>query len=349
MPSLYITEPGAAVRKSGESFVVTVDDDPDGAGPLPEKHRKLLEVEAHRLELVALVGRVHATSDAVQLCLERGIAIAWFKWNGDYLGRLVPEGARSADLRLLQYAAAHEPASRLARARGVVAAKLANAAAVLGDVQSNEAGSPSLGAAIAELRKRSGDAPSAAGAESLLGVEGAGTRTYFEAFGGAFKADIRFEGRERRPPPDPANALLSFGYVLLGNLLAGMLEARGLDPALGFFHEVRPGRASLALDMLEELRFPVVDRFVLRGCNLRVFRSEMFEPDPDRPGGVRLTADGHKTFFREWEAHLARPLREKGAAAAERLEVRGMLRRQIDRLAADLRGGAVYAPFEYGE
>ena len=112
--------------------------------------------------------------------------------------------------------------------------------------------------------------------------------------------------------------MLSFGYVLLGDLLAGMLEARGLDPALGFFHEPRPGRPSLALDLLEEFRHPVVDRFVLRVSNLRILRPTMFEPDePDEldeteAGGVRLTRDGLKRFFRAWEKHLSRPLLERG-------------------------------------
>jgi CRISPR-associated protein Cas1 len=139
--------------------------------------------------------------------------------------------------------------------------------------------------------------------------------------------------------------LLSLGYVLLGNHLAGLLEARGLDPALGFFHEVRPGRPALALDLLEEFRHPVVDRFVLRACNLRVFRPGAFEPDPERPGGVRLDRQGLRRFFAEWETFLLRPVRERDGA--EPVPVRPLLRRQVERLAADLRGGAAYRPLAY--
>jgi len=348
MPTLYVTEPGAVVRKSGESFVVTLDEDPDGKGPLPERRRTLAEVEPHRLELIALVGRAHVTSDAMRECLKRGIAVAWFDWNGDYLGRVVPEAARSADLRLAQYRAAADEASRFERARRVVDAKLANAVEVLRDIQSNDPANAALAPAVAEMKRLRAEAASCATADVLLGLEGAAAHAYFAAFGSAFRAEIAFTGRRRRPPPDPANALLSFGYVILGNLLAGLLEARGLDPALGFFHEVRPGRPSLALDLLEELRSPVVDRFVLRGSNLRVFRPEMFEADAEREGGVRLTREGLKVFFREWEAHLLRPLREKGIEEAARLAVMPLLRRQIERLASDLRGGERYAPFLYG-
>jgi CRISPR-associated protein Cas1 len=141
--------------------------------------------------------------------------------------------------------------------------------------------------------------------------------------------------------------LLSFGYVLLGNLLAGRLEARGLDPAIGFFHEVHPGRPSLALDLLEELRHPVVDRFVVRACNLRMLRAEHFEPDPDRPGGVRATRAGLKIVLAEWEKHLLKPLRD--AEGGEKIAVRPLMDRQIERLVADLRGKAHYRPFLYGD
>ena len=183
--------------------------------------------------------------------------------------------------------------------------------------------------------------------EVLLGWEGTIARTYFQALSTAFRGAIGFAGRQQRPAPDPANALLSFGYVLLGNLLAARLEARGLDPALGFYHTPRPGRPSLALDLLEELRHPVVDRFVLRACNLRILRPEHFEADPDRPGGVRTTRDGLKRFFREWEKHLLTPLRD-AETSPEKIAVAPLLNRQIERLAADLRGGDPYQPFHYG-
>jgi CRISPR-associated protein Cas1 len=348
MPTLYVTEPYATLRLSGDSLLVTAEIDPDGkAGPEPARRQTLLDVEPHRLELIALVGNTHITSDALRLCLEKGIAVAWFAWNGKYLGRIMPEAPKSADLRLLQYAAASDPATRLARARGVVSAKLLNAAEVLENIQSNDSDNAALGPAIAELKRLKTEAEAADTAERLLGLEGTGAREYFAAFGASFRTEITFTSRQRRPPPDPANALLSFGYVLLGNLLGGMMEARGLDPALGFFHELHPGRPSLALDLLEELRAPVVDRFVLRSCNLRIFRPQMFEPDPENSGGVRLTRDALKTFFREWEKHLLRPLRCR--ASGESLPVAPLLRRQIERLVSDLRGTAPYQPFHYGD
>jgi CRISPR-associated protein Cas1 len=267
--------------------------------------------------------------------------VAWLGPDGRCLGRLVPDGARGGGLRRRQYEAFRDEAGRLARARAAVSAKAAGARAVLLGLQSNDA-APAFAEGLTALTGLSGRVAACVTAAELCGVEGALAAAYFEALRPAFRADLTFAGRRRRPPPDPANALLSLGYVLLTNRLAGVLEARGLDAEWGFYHEERPGRPSLALDLVEELRHPLVDRFVLRGCNLRVFRPEHFEADVERPGGVRLTRAGWKLFLARWEEHLLRPLRD---AAGEELAVGPLLARQADRLAADVRGGPAYEPF----
>jgi CRISPR-associated protein Cas1 len=341
MVCLYLTEPHCTLRREVEALIVTRDPLAGGGNG----REVLLRVPPHQLEVVVLMGDVHITADATHFCLDQGITVSWFTRNGRLRGRLVPALPRSADLRLRQYAAALDAGPRLVRARAVVVAKLHNAAGVLVDLRSNYPGHPAL-AAVDDLHDLATRAKAATGSETLLGLEGAGARRYFQALATAFRGDILFSSRQQRPPPDPANALLSLGYVLLGNQLAALLEARGLDPALGFFHELRPGRPSLALDLLEEFRHPVVDRFVLRACNLRIFRPEMFEEDPERPGGVRLTGASQKRFFTEWETFLVRPLREQGED--ESLAVRPLLRRQVERLAADLRGGEPYRPLAYG-
>lgn len=344
MPVLYVTVPGATVRQSGESLLVTAEEYPsDGGGT--GRRKVLMEVESHRLELVCIVGRAHITSAAMRHCLERGISTAWLTRGGEFLGRTVGAMPRSADIRLRQYAAASEAETRLARAADAVRAKLLNAHAVLRDIQSNNPGNEVLGRALAELKRMAEAVHSCREIGSLLGVEGSGARCYFEALGGAFRAEIPFHGRKHRPASDPANALLSFGYVILASKLAGLLEGRGLDPCIGFLHDLRSGRASLALDLLEELRHPIVDRFVLRSCNLRIIRPEHFEP-PGEDGGVRLTQEGLRIFFAQWEEHLGKPLREQGNA--ERPTPRDILGRQVERFAASLRNGSPYQPFLYG-
>ncbi len=338
MPSLYVTEPGAAVRKSAASLIVTIE---DKAKEGMSRRRTLAEIEPHRLELIGLVGRAHITSDAMHVCLEQGVAVAWFTRGGDFKGRLVPEISRTADLRLAQYRLAHEPEAALSVSRSMIKAKLLNGAAVLSAMRANRPGRSMLGDAIQSLRTCASRVANAPGKEVLLGVEGDGARIYFSALSECFSGNISFSGRARRPPPDPANALLSFGYVLLGNMLASLLEGRGFDPYLGMMHSVRSGRPSLALDLLEELRSPLVDRFVAGLCNRRQLQPEHFEPDLRRPGGLRLTRDGLRRFFRAWERHLDSPL----AGLADRQITENVVRTQVDRLAAHVRGQQTYQPF----
>ncbi len=339
MPTLYVTEPGAVVRRSKGSIVVTIDKDPDGPGPLRKKRRELAEVEPHLLELIALVGRSHITSWATHLCLQQGIAVAWFRRNGDFLGRLVPELSRTADLRLAQFHAVTDDARALHLARMFIASKVRSAIAVLSVIRSNRPGKPELGQAMRALQAMTGAVQNTTEKDALLGFEGNAARIYFEVFRVGFVGGILFTGRARRPPPDPANALLSFGYVILVNAVASLLEARGFDPYLGFLHTVRSGRPSLALDLTEEFRHSVVDRFALRVFNRRQLRPEHFEADESR-GGVKLTREGMRSFFRAWEEFMDKPL----PGLADDISPEALMRRQADRLAAHIRGREEYLP-----
>jgi CRISPR-associated protein Cas1 len=339
--ALYLTEPGSVLRREGETFVVTHDVDPDGSGPLPEARRTLLEIEPHKVSWIALLGGVHLTRAAATLTLDRGIPVAWLSASGRFLGRLTPARDGGAEGRLAQYAAATDPERALEVSRAIVTGKLANAAALLRLLQSNRPGVAALGAAHTEISTIAERARSAPDGDALRGHEGAGTRAYFAGYGAAFSGAIGFAGRARRPPPDPANALLSFCYALLASRLSGMVQARGLDPTIGFHHGLRPGRESLVLDLMEEFRHPLVDRFVLRLCNLRMVKPDDFEPDPDRPGGLRLILPALRRVLAEWEKQLRRPLRG-GADAPAALQ---LLARQVDRLAAALVHGGDYDPF----
>lgn len=339
MPTLYVTEPGSVVRRSQGSIVVTRDEDPDSSRPRSKARRTLIEVEPHRLELIALVGRVHITSSATRMCLQQGIAVAWFRANGDFLGRLVPELSRTADLRLAQYRMVSDANQSLSLARVFIAAKLRSAIEVLAAVRSNRPGRPELGRAIGELKMMLQRADSVENKAMLLGFEGIAAKHYFAGLRVAFDRGLIFEGRARRPPPDPVNSILSFGYVIMVNALASLLEARGFDPYVGFLHTVRSGRPSLALDVTEELRHPVVDRFVLNVCNRRQLRQEHFEPDTRR-GGVRLTRKGMRKFFGAWETFMDSPL----PGLSDSISPEELMRRQADRLAGHVRGRNAYMP-----
>lgn len=138
--------------------------------------------------------------------------------------------------------------------------------------------------------------------DKLMGAEGIAAKAYFGVFNEMIlrnKQEFNFDGRSRRPPMDPVNAMLSFVYTLLSNEITGALEAVGLDPACGFLHALRPGRSSLALDMLEELRAPLADRFVLSQINLGSISGKDFEQKEN--GAFYLTDDARRGFLSAWE------------------------------------------------
>lgn len=341
MANLYITQSRSTVRATGESLVVTV---PPHHGPESAEmvRGQTTRIPSASIEGISLVGSVHITADALQHCFRNGIAIAWLSRGGRLLGRVEPSHARCGDLKLAQYRTYLDSGRRLALARQTIGAKLANALILLERVQNNDPRNAEIKRALAATRALVPRVAVADRPEVLLGLEGAATRAYFCGYAAAFRGGITFAGRKRQPPPDPANALLSFGYVLLCNLLVAALEARGLDPSIGFFHELRSGKPCLALDLMEEIRQPLVDAFVLTACNLRLLRPEHFEVDEETAGGVRLTREGLKLFFPAWEKALSQ---EVGVTDdAVRSSFRDLVRRQVDRIALAMRGTADYVP-----
>lgn len=339
--TLYVTEPGAVVRREGRSLLVTLTRDPDGDGPLPEGREALLEVEPHRLDAIVLVGRVHITREALALAFDGGIGVAWLDWRGRLLGRSVPAGWRSGDLRLAQYAAHADPERRRSLAADFVAGKLRAADAVLRAGRSNRPGLPEIATALGEIARARARLATAPSLDAVLGSEGAGAAAYFAGYAALVDGPQSFPGRRRRPPPDPVNALLSFGYVLLLRRVEAIVEARGLDPAIGFLHSFRAGRPSLALDLMEEFRHPLVDRLVATLFNRRQLTAAHFQEEPDA-GGVRMTRDGLRRFLPLWTDRLQRPLRVEDAP--DGLLPMALVVRQADRLAVALCHGEPYRP-----
>lgn len=159
-----------------------------------------------------------------------------------------------------------------------------------------------INSAITQMCSSLSDLEKGKNRSELMGIEGIAAKAYFGVFSQMILRNedvFIFDGRTRRPPLDPVNAMLSFSYTLLGNEIAGALETVGLDPAVGFLHTVRPGRASLALDLLEELRAPLADRFVITQINLGIFTEKDFQRKEN--GAVFMTDDARKTFLSAWQ------------------------------------------------
>lgn len=327
MATLYLTEQGAVLRKTGERLIVEKED------------QELLDIECFKVDTIFVFGNVHVTTPALTTLLDHGIELAFLTMTGRLKGQLTPPKAKNVLLRVAQYQKLQEMAFALELARSFVRGKVQNALALLTRQHRNypERGFEPYRQELTRLLPRLATAPTL---ETLRGLEGTAARTYFQGFGLACRTELAFPGRRRRPPTDPINALLSFGYTLINAELTSLLDAMGYDPYIGFFHQLDYGRPSLALDLLEEFRVPAVDRLVLNLTNLRVLQQEDFVVDKDS-GGLRLQRQALGKFFRAYEEHLNREFVDK--SCGETTTLRKSFRRQAERLAAHMTRGELYA------
>ncbi|MGC9455730.1 MAG: CRISPR-associated endonuclease Cas1 [Phycisphaerae bacterium] len=330
MARLYVTQPGTCIRVRQGCLSVETEDHPP------------VEFKAHQLAGLCVFGRGNFTAAAMEWLLRHSISAALFTANGKLKGLLRPPRASNVATRLAQASTYLDPVARLRRARETVAAKLANAAGTLRRFASNYAQSP-VQASAAEIKISLRHLADATTLDSLRGIEGNSTREYFRGLAIMNRSELAFNGRSRRPPRDPVNAVISLGYVLLNTELTHLLDALGLDPYLGYYHEPVCGRAALALDMLEELRHPIGDRFCLRLVNTRRLRAEHFETRTDRNHrkGTFLTGQGLRTFLADYDAWMDR------RAGSESLSPREIMRRQAERLADSFRQGRRYEPYVF--
>ena len=294
----------------------------------------LAEVHLYDLEQVVLMGRIALSAAAMGTLLERGVDTVLLSVHGRYRGRLVGPERRNVLLRQQQFRRYEDEPFRLGVGRAVVEGKLRNMRTLLMRLARRRR--VDVGAVAHLLRRSIQQVGQATNAESLRGLEGAGSAAYFGVLGDFFPEELPFKGRNRRPPKDPANALLSFGYALLGNSVEGAVYLAGLDPYLGFLHVVDYGRPSLALDLMEEFRPVLVDALVLDLVNHHRVQSEDFEA---RDGGVFLQGAGRKRLIEAYQRRLAdRVAYPVGAERVERISYRRCLEYQVRRLARVILG-----------
>ena len=289
MPPLYVLQQGARLRLNNRRLQVELEGQPLTSAPL-----------AH-ISQVVLFGNVGLTTPVIDTLLLRGVEVVFLSQDGRYRGRLVGEVTPHVPLRRAQYTRLSEPGFVLRMAQGFVAAKLAHQRALL--LRHNrERQDPQVSACAASIRQALDQAARKTSLMSLNGLEGAATAAYFRAYRLLIGPEWRFERRARRPPPDPVNVLLSFGYTLLAQASSGAAQAVGLDPYAGFLHEVAYNRPALALDLMEEFR-PVVDGVVLWCCRGGLLTPADFTPGPpERP--VVLGEAGQRRFLQAFETRL---------------------------------------------
>ena len=287
---LIVSEQGAFVGKDGEVLVIKV------------KGEKVAEAKLYQTSQVNLVGNVQISAQAIRTLMDREIPILHFTPGGYFAGTTRAHGHKNIELRLRQFEAAREPAAALAVARQFVWGKIKNARTL---VRRNARSAPPE--ALDHLDMLAAKALGAGSLETLLGYEGLAAKAYFAQLPAMLRAPgeldaFDFEGRNRRPPRDPVNALLSFLYAMLSKELTITSQAVGFDPYLGFLHQPRYGKPALALDLAEEFRPLVADSVVLQLVNTgEVTRSDfLFQADT-----CALTTPGRRKVVAAYERRLA--------------------------------------------
>lgn len=287
MSTLYLTQQDSVLRKEDERLRVTL------------KGETLLDLPMLKVSQVVVMGRVTVTPHTVAALMERNVHLTYLTEYGRYIGRIEPAFSKNSLLRRAQYAASFDAYRTLTLARGFVLGKLANLRVTLLRAARNSGGL-NVDHAIEAIRGAEQRAERADDLDVLRGHEGEGSAAYFGVFDRLIKAEgFSFTKRVRRPPTDPVNALLSFGYALLANDVHAAVNVLGFDPYCGYLHADRYGRPSLALDLMEEFRPLLVDTTVLTCLNKRVIQFSDFTV---ALGNVHsLTPEGRKKFLLQYE------------------------------------------------
>lgn len=283
MPVLYVLQPEAVLGKNYEAFSVALQQE-DGSW------KKQL-VPAQTVEQIVLMGNPQITGDALVYALELGIPVHYLSPFGKYLGCALPSMSRNGALRLAQYALHQNVERRLALVKAIVAAKIQNQHIVVYRRQKQE--NPLL--SRKKLLKEQ------ATIDEVRGVEGLAAREYFACWPSLLGDRWVFNGRNRRPPTDPVNSLLSFAYGLLRVQVTAAVHVAGLDPYIGYLHEVSRGQPAMVLDLMEEFRPLVADSLVLAAIQHREIQPEDFT---ESLGAYRLADDGRKRFLQGFERKM---------------------------------------------
>ena len=290
--TLYITSDDAYVRKERETFVVEVN------------HEKAFQAPIHSIENIVCFGFKPLTPALMAFCAENNVGVTYLSENGKFLARVSGAQQGNVLLRKAQYAAADNESQSLTIARPIIAAKVTSCRSLLQRHQRNHPNetTDSLNSVINSLGNRLPDIQRAETLDQLRGHEGECAALYFGVLPSLMTAqreDFSFSARSRRPPLDPANALLSFLFAILANDVRSALETVGLDPQVGFLHQMRPGRPSLALDIMEEFRAYLGDRIMLNLINLKQVTKKDFEIRES--GEVRMSDEARKTVITAYQ------------------------------------------------
>lgn len=289
--TLYVTRQGLYLHKDGETVVVEKD------------KQTVLRLPVHNLSGVVVFGNSSMSPYLMNMCAEKGVAISYFTEHGKFLARVEGPISGNVHLRMAQMRAHEDKARKTDLARSFVIGKVMNSRSVLlrrmrdhGATEQLEASSDCHLQILSRLKENVFDVA------SLRGLEGEAAASYFSAFNDLLVAQqdrFSISSRNRRPPMDPMNAILSYMYALLAHDCRAALEGVGLDPQIGFLHELRSGRPALALDLMEEFRSVIADRVALSLVNLKQLNARNFTTSES--GAVTMSDEARKTLLAAWQ------------------------------------------------
>lgn len=298
--TLYVTTPNSYLSKDGTNVVVSSDG------------KEIFRIPVQNIEAICTFGYQGASPGVMKLCVDNKVGLSFFTPNSQFIARIQGRVSGNVILRKTQCGWYEDKQRSLHLSRLSIAAKIYNSRVVLRRFvrdYSDKKDCSHVEFASEQLKRQISKAQTAVTIDALRGIEGEAAAIYFSVLSHLIlngDAAFKFDGRSKRPPTDAVNAMLSFGYSLLSAQCASALEGVGLDPAIGFMHSLRPGRNSLALDLIEELRAYVVDRFVISLINNRQVSASDFlihnSEGDENPYPVLLTDNGRKKFLSAWQA-----------------------------------------------
>lgn len=288
--TLYITTPEAYLSKDGQNIVISV------------KQEEVFRIPSINVEGIVTFGYMGASPGLMKLCSDSGISLTFLSPNGRFISRVQGTIKGNVLLRKKQYNLSDDEDWSLHVSQVMIAGKIQNYRNILRRFIRDNGDNEKIECAVKILERSKQNVLKVKDKTTLIGYEGIASNAYFDVLPILIlnqKQDFPFHGRNRRPPKDAVNAMLSFAYTLIANDMIAALETVGLDPYVGFLHTLRPGRTSLALDMMEELRAYLGDRFVLSLINRRQITSKDFLYQGEN--GIVMTDKGKKIFITAWQ------------------------------------------------
>jgi CRISPR-associated protein Cas1 len=328
MTTLYLSEQGSKLRKTSQRLVV-------------EKYGDtLLEVPVYGIDRVLIFGAVQISTQAISFLLESGIDVSFLSVHGRLKGKLSPVQSKNVFLRLTQYDRYKDGEFKPMIARSIVEGKLKNQRTLVLRYQRNHP-EADFSAQLDTISNSISSLVDTKEISSLIGLEGASSGAYFRCYSKMLSQNFTFDKRTKHPPLDPANAILSLGYVLITNEIGALAESTGFDPFIGFLHSLRYGRKSLPLDLVEEFRHPVIDGLVQTLVNTGSIKEDDFYRESN--GAFLLNREAFKRFITAYEERMEKLFLDRNDNS--NTSYRKLFRKQVVKMERAILNREEYHPF----